>query len=203
MLAETCASGSPDSGVWRPSGGTGPDTDPPPDDGTNRPPENALQFHVQHLVLGTPITFDASFRFRDLDGDHLRYTATSSNNRVVTVSVSGDEITVTPEGVGKADVTMTAHDPYGATASQTTEMRVRENVPDDVDPVDPPRHDCNSAWQGDPRDFLQVGVQCAAACSAINAGLEDQARAYCGILTDWAERSGTSRDDECPVCRGR
>ena len=98
----------------------------PPTNDSNRPPENTLHFIFQNLTLGTPITFDVSRRFRDPDGDILRYTATSSDTSVVTASVSGNAVTITPVSVGVAGVTMTAHDPYGATATQTTEMRVGE-----------------------------------------------------------------------------
>lgn len=210
--------------TWRHAGGTGsaawlnvnigsaggsctPGTTP---DASNRPPEFAGGFTGGILLyLGTPLTRDLSCRdrwvcFSDPDGDNLRYTATSSDSRVVTVSVSGSKISLIPVGVGVADVMMTAHDPYGATGSHTLRFTVRGGSDDDDDPIVPPGQDCSSAWRGDPGDFAQVGVQCAAACSAINAGRPDsEVAAYCGILSRWARIGGYSRDDVCPVCRGR
>ena len=175
----------------------------PPEDIYNRPPENALFFTFQKLKLGTPIVFDMSARFRDLDGDSLRYTATSSDPSVVTVSVSGNVITVTPVGVGTANVTMTAYDPYGETATQTTQMRVSL---DGQDSQPPGADNCNpsTAWRGAPND-LQVSSFCLAACSAVNAGLLDEARAHCGVGRDFDKfriEPGSFVQD-CPVCEGR
>ena len=61
---------------------------------------------------------------RDPDGDRLTYTARSSNRNVASVSVAGNTATVTGQAKGSADVTVTARDPDGLTATQTFQVTV-------------------------------------------------------------------------------
>lgn len=62
--------------------------------------------------------------FTDANGDVLSYTAQSSNPNVASVAASGDQMTVTGEGVGSATVTVTATDPGGLTGTSTYSVNV-------------------------------------------------------------------------------
>ena len=61
-------------------------------------------------VGGSSMVIDVSRNFRDPDNDGLTYTVRSDNTRVVWVSVSGSQVTLTPQGVGVATITVTASD---------------------------------------------------------------------------------------------
>ena len=61
-------------------------------------------------VAGSSMVMDVSRNFRDPDHDELRYWVRSDNVRVVVVSVSGSQVTLTPQGVGVATVAVTASD---------------------------------------------------------------------------------------------
>ena len=62
---------------------------------------------------------DLGLHFTDPDGDPLTFEATSSDTRVVTVSVTGSVVTIMAVSPGTADVTVTATDAAGLTAAQT------------------------------------------------------------------------------------
>ena len=62
------------------------------------------------MAQGASRIVDVSGLFHDLDGDTLRYTASSDNTRVVSVNISGTQVTLIPEGEGNATVTVTASD---------------------------------------------------------------------------------------------
>ncbi len=70
---------------------------------------------------------NVSSYFTDPDGDTLAYSATSGDTTVVTVSVSGDTVTVTPGAVGAAEITVTATDPGGLSATQAFWVGVNSN----------------------------------------------------------------------------
>lgn len=62
-------------------------------------------------------TLSDYFTDRNLsDGDVLAYTASSSNEAVVAVSVAEDILTLTPKAKGSANITVTATDLAGASA---------------------------------------------------------------------------------------
>jgi len=60
-----------------------------------------------------PATVDLGLYFSDPDGDALSYTAESHDAGVVTASVSGDTVELTPVAQGPATVVVTARDPGG------------------------------------------------------------------------------------------
>jgi len=70
--------------------------------------------------------------FTDPDGDALSISASSGNAAVVSVSSSGDPVVLQPNATGQAQITITATDPSGATATETF-TAVVENRPDDED----------------------------------------------------------------------
>ena len=55
--------------------------------------------------------------FSDPDGDELSYSASSSNEGVVTATMDGAVVTMTGVADGRASVTVTASDPDGASAA--------------------------------------------------------------------------------------
>ena len=70
--------------------------------------------------------------FRDPDGDPLGYRASSSNEAVATVSVSGSALEVTPLSAGTATVTVTATDGGGLSATQALPVTVANRSPEAV-----------------------------------------------------------------------
>lgn len=66
--------------------------------------------------------------FDDIDGDALTYHAASSDADVVTVSVAGTLLTLTPVVYGSAAVAVTAEDPGGLTATQTFAVGVDDRL---------------------------------------------------------------------------
>ncbi|RKU09794.1 hypothetical protein C6503_20655 [Candidatus Poribacteria bacterium] len=78
---------------------------------SNRSPVAVGTIPDQNLTVGgNPTTLSISPYFSDPDGDVLRYKAESSKTRVVAVSLSGTQITITPRGIGSASVAVTASD---------------------------------------------------------------------------------------------
>ena len=78
---------------------------------SNRSPVAVGTIPEQTLALGgSATTLNISSYFSDPDGDVLRYKAETSNTRVVAVSLSGTQVTITPRGTGSASVAVTASD---------------------------------------------------------------------------------------------
>ena len=69
-------------------------------------------------------TIDVSDAFRDPDGDSLTVEAVSSAPDILTVSVSGSRVTLTPAGVGVAIVTVSARDTDGSGEAAVLHIRV-------------------------------------------------------------------------------
>ena len=72
----------------------------------------------QVLSRGGTLQIDLGAHFQDPDGDTLTYTAGSSNEDLLTVSVSGHELSLEGIRLGTVTVTVTAADPDSLTASQ-------------------------------------------------------------------------------------
>jgi hypothetical protein len=97
----------------------------------NNPPNAVGAIPAQTLELGGgTASVNASFNFLDPEGAKFTYTASSSDESVVTVTVTGDRVVLNPVGVGQAVVTVTATDPVGGEATQDISATVREaNTP--------------------------------------------------------------------------
>ena len=65
---------------------------------------------AQTLSVGTLMPLDVSAYFADTNNDALTYTASSSAPNIATVAVSGVQVTITPQRIGSATVTVTASD---------------------------------------------------------------------------------------------
>ena len=94
----------------------------------NRPPAVIDPIPDQTLHERTSATLGMSPHFEDADGDPLTYTASTSNNRVATVTVSRSFLTVRGVLTGEAEITVTATDPDGASASHTFAVTVERPI---------------------------------------------------------------------------
>ena len=90
----------------------------------NRSPVATSAIPDQTLNERTSRTFGMSSHFEDPDGDPLTYTASTSNSRVATVRVSRSIVTVRGVLGGKAEITVTATDPDGASVAQSFTVTV-------------------------------------------------------------------------------
>ena len=95
----------------------------------NRPPLATTDIAARSLDAGETEAVDLARHFSDPDKDDLTFEAASSNKRVATVEVSGEELTLTAVREGTANVTVTASDSHGASVS--TRFRVVVAEPDD------------------------------------------------------------------------
>ena len=104
--------------------------DPPP---PNRAPE--AEGTISSVTLqegGSSATVNASSYFSDPDGDTLRYSVNSPNPSIVTTSISGSTVTITPVAAGTTGkIIVTARDPGGLTATQDFTATVEAAPPPD------------------------------------------------------------------------
>ena len=90
----------------------------------NRAPAAVGTISDQTLMArGASRILNVSSSFYDLDADTLHYTASSNNTGVVSVNISGSQVTLVPEGKGSATVTVTASDGE-LTATQTISVSI-------------------------------------------------------------------------------
>ncbi len=75
-------------------------------------------------AYGAAAEEDLAPYFRDPDGDALSYVAESSSPGVATASVTGGRLSIAPQALGMATVTVTASDPGGLTATQQVQVTV-------------------------------------------------------------------------------
>lgn len=90
----------------------------------NRAPVAVGSIPTRTLAIGDTTTVDLTPYFTDIDGDALRYSATSSDDGVASVSAAGSALTIPGTGLGTATVEVAASDPDGALASQGMIVRV-------------------------------------------------------------------------------
>ncbi len=105
----------------------GDDKDGDGSDEVNASPEVASAIQDQNLTEGfQSTTINLSGVFTDSDGDNLNYSAISSPSSVITVSVSGNTLTINEVGTGNAIVTINASDGKGGSASDEFNVIVSE-----------------------------------------------------------------------------
>ena len=89
-----------------------------------RPPRPAEPIGDQSAPVRTALEIDLSEAFEDPEGRRLEYAAASSDTRIAPVSVDGDVLTLRCIDSGKAEVTVTATNALGLSASQTFVLTV-------------------------------------------------------------------------------
>ena len=108
--------------------------------GNTRPRVDRLINPQNFRVGASSKWFNLSSYFSDPDSDKLTYTAASNNRRVVTVRIVDNSIEITPSehNSGTAEITVTARDPSGLTASFDFRVTIAEaittNPPGETDP---------------------------------------------------------------------
>ena len=95
-------------------------TGPPP----NRAPVASGTIPPRTLTAGETATVNVSSYFTDPDGDALSYGAATSDAAVATASVSGSTVMLVAVAAGTATIAVTARDPGGLEATQTSLVTV-------------------------------------------------------------------------------
>lgn len=90
----------------------------------NSPPVPVSEIRSRTIATGSTAIIDVSGYFSDADGDTLTYSATSSDTRVVEVSLSGSELAMVGVSPGVAEATVTARDHEEVEARQSFELTV-------------------------------------------------------------------------------
>jgi cyclophilin family peptidyl-prolyl cis-trans isomerase len=97
----------------------------------NATPTVSQQIAGQTQLLDSPAnTIDLATKFADADpGDTLTFTADSSAPAIVSATVAGNQLTVTPQAgqTGLSTITVTATDPQGANVSQSFQVSLQPN----------------------------------------------------------------------------
>ena len=82
------------------------------------PPQITDTIPDQKIEVGSETTVDASAYFTDPEGDELAFEATSADEAVATIAVSGNVVTISAVTVGTVTLTVNATDVTGRTAKQ-------------------------------------------------------------------------------------
>ena len=93
----------------------------------NRAPMVEDSLPPLYLVAGGRTTVDVSDLFSDPDNDSLTFTAATSDAGVAIVTVEVNTAIVTAVAKGETAMTVTAHDPGGLSAKQSSEVSVTPN----------------------------------------------------------------------------
>ena len=96
-----------------------------PEPTPNQPPRAINRIPSQSLTIGSASPpLDVSVYFHDPDGGTIFYAAASSNRAVATIQRTGSEITILPQGIGSATITVTAANSDGVSDTQTFSVTV-------------------------------------------------------------------------------
>ena len=90
----------------------------------NRAPQVASPIDDAVVGVDASIAVNVASNFSDADNDALTYTAESDATSMATVAVSGSVVTIRGMAAGTANITVTATDPDGASASDDFEVAV-------------------------------------------------------------------------------
>ena len=115
--------------VW--ATGCGEPVPPPP----NQYPYISTPIPAIRTYIGDTTRVDLTGHFTDPDGDALTYSAKSSDVEIVTVTVTGAEMAVVPQGKGAATITVTAADDEGLEANHDVSVTVGNRAPTLVDSI--------------------------------------------------------------------
>ena len=103
--------------------------EPPPDNNAPRLKAGKTLPHHLELLYGGSKEVDLEEYFTDDDGDTIRYEAASTDEGVVTVSVSDSMLTITVVNHGDATITVTATDDYNQSRKEAFDVRVINQPP--------------------------------------------------------------------------
>ncbi|MDE2762273.1 MAG: hypothetical protein OXQ94_07015 [Gemmatimonadota bacterium] len=103
----------------------------------NRPPVAGDSIPPPELNPGDSAAVDLTAHFEDPDGDSLSFTAETSDEGVVSTSVSGSVVTVAGVAKGEVEVTVTASDPESLSAEQRFRATVLNQHPIVLDSIPP------------------------------------------------------------------
>ena len=84
-------------------------------------------------------TLETAAYFSDADGDSdLRYAVSPEDGAIVTAAIdaASGQLTLTPVAIGSAEISVTASDPFGATATQVFQAAVGNSAPFTVGSID-------------------------------------------------------------------
>ena len=95
----------------------------------NRAPKAVDEVDDMEVAVDSAAEVDVAGHFEDPDGDELAYSATSSEDGVAAVVVSGSVVTVTGVAKGTAKVTVRATDTEGLSAEQSFLAKVPNRAP--------------------------------------------------------------------------
>ena len=101
----------------------------------NRGPVVGEQIPAQMLYKRETTTLDLSPHFGDPDGDVLTYVAETTDGSVVTAEVTGAMLVMKTGTPGEAELTVTATDPGGLSASQSFAVTVLNRAPAATTPI--------------------------------------------------------------------
>ena len=94
----------------------------------NQPPEAVNTIPAQNLTLGSASPpLELSTYFHDPDGGTIFYTAESSDRAVATTQRTGSQLTIWPQGIGTATITVTAANSDELSDTQTFTVTVTAN----------------------------------------------------------------------------
>ena len=99
------------------------------EDGGNRTPQISRMIVDQTAYVAVTTTLDLSSYFWDPDGDSLTYSARKSSGDAATISVSGDELTISGVSLGTVDIEVTSTDPGNLTSMQAFAAMVSPSPP--------------------------------------------------------------------------
>ncbi len=92
----------------------------------NQPPIVVGSFDDLTLAVGGAVEVISTYSvFGAQDGDLLTYTVSSNNTSAASVEMIGTEVLVDPGSAGSARITVTASDPWGASASASFSVSVQ------------------------------------------------------------------------------
>ena len=83
---------------------------------------------IVSAVGGAVEIVDLSRTFREPDNDGIGFAASSSNSRVASVTQRQSLLEINPGNAGTATITVTASDPFGASATRTFKVTVRSGA---------------------------------------------------------------------------
>lgn len=95
---------------------------------SNRAPQPVEQAPLMVLLGASTPPVDLSALFTDPDGDDLTYAVSGGDDRIAQLFVSGKDMIVYGVAEGKCDVTVTATDPSGATATNILPVEVSKTL---------------------------------------------------------------------------